>query len=202
MASPKSKASIEDDDLLWEDEDQLDNSKGNIVSDLDREWQARQKQFHTVGYRDGLLAGKESSVQEGFNEGFRESVLAGCNWGLVHGITSAFAFLPMHLKEKLVEASEGRSKLQALHGKVHLISGKDALAMFHQDVLKRKAIESTSKLEENMQVHSQESHHTLEVQANSALLSYASSASELGDLQRQLDSLLQSTTLKPTHWSP
>lgn len=40
-----------------------------------------------MGYRDGIAAGKEASAQEGFNEGFKQSVHIGYNWGLVRGIT-------------------------------------------------------------------------------------------------------------------
>lgn len=40
-----------------------------------------------IGYRDGVIAGKEAAAQEGFNIGFKESVLNGYNWGLVRGIT-------------------------------------------------------------------------------------------------------------------
>lgn len=40
-----------------------------------------------IGYRDGLIAGKEAIAQDGFNIGFKESVLEGYNWGIVRGIT-------------------------------------------------------------------------------------------------------------------
>lgn len=40
-----------------------------------------------MGYRDGVIAGKEASSQEGFNIGFKQSVLVGYNWGLVRGVT-------------------------------------------------------------------------------------------------------------------
>lgn len=42
---------------------------------------------HQMGYRDGLLAGKDASVQEGFNVGFKESVFIGHRWGVVRGVT-------------------------------------------------------------------------------------------------------------------
>jgi flagellar biosynthesis/type III secretory pathway protein FliH len=54
-----------------------------------------------LGYRDGVEEGKNSSVQEGFDEGYREAAIAGFNWGVARGITSAFAALPASLKEKL-----------------------------------------------------------------------------------------------------
>ncbi|PRQ19568.1 putative essential protein Yae1 [Rosa chinensis] len=54
----------------------------NEASDVDKEWQRRRDQFHTMGYRDGVIAGKEASSQEGFSIGFKQSVLVGYNWGL------------------------------------------------------------------------------------------------------------------------
>lgn len=45
-----------------------------------------------IGYRDGLISGKEASAQEGFDIGFRESVLVGYNWGLVRGVTGYVLF--------------------------------------------------------------------------------------------------------------
>lgn len=33
------------------------------------------------------MAGKEASVQEGFNIGFNESVFVGYKWGLVRGVS-------------------------------------------------------------------------------------------------------------------
>jgi len=40
-----------------------------------------------LGYRDGVEEGKNSSVQEGFDEGYREAAIAGFNWGVARGIT-------------------------------------------------------------------------------------------------------------------
>ena len=40
-----------------------------------------------IGYRDGLIAGKEASAQQGFNIGFKQSVCVGYNWGLARGVT-------------------------------------------------------------------------------------------------------------------
>ncbi|XP_027355411.1 uncharacterized protein LOC113865204 [Abrus precatorius] len=62
------------DGSLWDgSDDKLDSS-----SDLDREWQRRHDQFHTIGYRDGLMAGKQASAQEGFN--IELVFLAGYSW--------------------------------------------------------------------------------------------------------------------------
>nr|XP_048333250.1 protein trichome birefringence-like 40 [Ziziphus jujuba var. spinosa] len=42
---------------------------------------------HESGYHDGLIAREEAVAQEGFNIGFKESVLVGYKWGLVRGDT-------------------------------------------------------------------------------------------------------------------
>ncbi|KAK3018115.1 hypothetical protein RJ639_003486, partial [Escallonia herrerae] len=106
----------------------------NNTSELDREWQRRRNQFHTIGYRDGLMAGKEASAQEGFNIGFKESVFAGFNWGLVRGVTSALACLPDGLRERLVETQESRNSYSQLYENVHSLSTTDALKLFHDDL--------------------------------------------------------------------
>ncbi|XP_004507483.1 uncharacterized protein [Cicer arietinum] len=125
------------DDSLWDDsDDKVDNS-----SDLDREWQRRHDQFHTIGYRDGLIAGKEASAQEGFNIGFKQSVHAGYSWGVVRGVASAFAHLPDQLKEKLVETLEKRNEFQGLYESVQSLSTTDALRLFHEDIKAQEASE-------------------------------------------------------------
>lgn len=191
----KCQGSIEDDDIFWDDESHQDNLNTNSVLDLDREWQARYKQFHTVGYREGLLAGKEKSAQLGFNNGFKESVLAGYNFGKVRGITSLFAILPEHVKGKLIETSEGRTKLEALHGKVSSMSGKDALKLFHEDVLKG-GVEARSKSKENSQVDLEENLQKLNTKEHIGSSANTRITGELVDLHRQLVSMFENTSLK------
>eukprot|EP00257_Ricinus_communis_P024582 XP_025011996.1 uncharacterized protein LOC8284403 isoform X2 [Ricinus communis] len=96
-----------------------------------------------IGYRDGLLAGKEAIAQEGFNAGFKQSVLLGFDWGLVRGVTSAFACLPDGLKEKLIETPEKRNKFLALYESVHSLSTTDALKLFYDDIVSKKAAEQS-----------------------------------------------------------
>ncbi|XLR13468.1 hypothetical protein S83_041406 [Arachis hypogaea] len=128
-----------DDDDFWGDsDDKLDKSL-----DLDREWQRRHDEFHTIGYREGLIAGKEASSQEGFNIGFKQSVLAGYSWGAVRGVTSAFAHLPDELEEKLVEKLEKRNELHGMHESVHSVSTADALRFFHEDIKAKEALEQS-----------------------------------------------------------
>ncbi|XP_027163463.1 protein YAE1-like isoform X1 [Coffea eugenioides] len=122
-----------DGDELWYDDGALpyETEKVEKAFDMEREWQRRREQFHTIGYRDGLVAGKEASAQEGFNIGFKESVFVGQAWGLVRGVTSAWVCLPDGVKEGLVETEEKRNKLRQLHESVRGISATDALKLFH-----------------------------------------------------------------------
>lgn len=132
-----------DDGSLWGGSDE----EFDVETDLDREWQRRHDQFHTIGYRDGLLAGKEASAQEGFNMGFKESFRSGYNWGLVRGVTSALVCLPNELKEMLIETQEKRNKFQSLYESAHSLSTTDALKLFHDDILMTKAAEQSEHAE-------------------------------------------------------
>ncbi|KAK7381891.1 hypothetical protein VNO80_00440 [Phaseolus coccineus] len=162
-----------DDDLsFWDDsDDKLDSSL-----DLDREWQRRHDQFHTIGYRDGLIAGKEASSQEGFNIGFKQSVLDGYSWGVVRGVTSAFSHLPHQLKERLIETQEKRNEFQVLYESVHSLSTTDALGLFSEEIKAQEALEHSE--------HSEVSHHTAGLQEQS------SRGSQLRNYRGQLTSLI------------
>ncbi|KAL0397616.1 UNVERIFIED_CONTAM: hypothetical protein Scaly_0210000 [Sesamum calycinum] len=128
-------------DLWYDDGSSCEDSveKLNRTSDMDREWQRRRDQFHTLGYRDGLIAGKEAAAQEGFNIGFKDSVFIGYSWGHVRGLTSAMACLPSGLKEKLVEREEARNKFKCLHESVQSLSTTDALKLFYEDQKRKSA---------------------------------------------------------------
>ncbi|KAM3358203.1 hypothetical protein P3S68_021134 [Capsicum galapagoense] len=126
---------------LWSDDGDLcDDSTDKLdkTSEIDREWQRWHDQFHTIGYREGLMAGKEASAQEGFNVGFRDSVYVGYNWGLARGITSAFASLPDGLKERMVNTKEIQNEFQHLHESRLTVK---MLKVFH-DSLSKKLKES------------------------------------------------------------
>ncbi|KAK6140395.1 hypothetical protein DH2020_025865 [Rehmannia glutinosa] len=134
-------------DLWYDDESSYEESveKLNKASDMEREWQRRHNQFHTIGYRDGLIAAKEAAAQEGFNIGFKDSVFTGYNWGVVRGITSAMACLPAALKDTLVETEETRNKFQCLHESVRSLSTTDALKLFYEDQKKSSNQKESAK---------------------------------------------------------
>ncbi|XP_022138890.1 uncharacterized protein LOC111009960 [Momordica charantia] len=127
----------QDDGSLWGGSDEgLEE-----ISDLDREWQRRHDQFHTIGYRDGLISGKEAAAQEGFNVGFKQSVFIGYKLGLVRGVSSVLACLPDDLKEKLMGNEENSSKFQSLYECTNSISTADALRLFNDEILAQDTTE-------------------------------------------------------------
>ncbi|OMO50003.1 hypothetical protein CCACVL1_30719 [Corchorus capsularis] len=166
------ESDIQDEDgSLWGSDEELDKA-----SELDREWQRRHDEFHTIGYRDGLIAGKEASAQEGFNIGFKQSVFSGCNWGLVRGITSALACLPDELRERLIETQEKREKSRELYESVNSISTTDALKLFHDDIMTKKDLEQRETTEIGVTVGGSQEQ--------------SSSSGTLGNLTAELQSLL------------
>ncbi|KAG4967033.1 hypothetical protein JHK82_032747 [Glycine max] len=179
----ENKANVCDgDDLsLWdESDDKLESS-----SDLDREWQRRHDQFHTIGYRDGLIAGKEAAAQEGFNFGFKQSVLDGHSWGVVRGVTSAFSHLPHQLKERLIETQKKRNELLGLYESVHSLSTTDCLRLFSEEIKAQEALEQSE--------HSEVSHHTAGLQEQ------PSHGSELRNYREQLESLIRDSPAIDIH---
>ncbi|KAG9443631.1 hypothetical protein H6P81_014971 [Aristolochia fimbriata] len=110
---------IEDSADIWNEDGSIESCSHDVFdqSDLNRVWEQRQNQFHRIGYRDGLLTGKEMSAQEGFNVGFKQSV-------------------------EMVEKVEARDKLQRLYEFVSSISTGDAIKLFHQDLMQSESEQS------------------------------------------------------------
>lgn len=182
-SEPIACGDMQDDGPLWDvSDEELDRD-----SDLDREWQRRHDQFHTIGYRDGLISGKEASAQEGFNIGFKQSVLAGYNWGVARGVTSALACLPDALKERLIEDQEKRNQFQGVYETVHSVSTTDALKFFHDDVLRKK--------EEEQSEHSKASSNV------SGMSKDSSGCSHLENYVGELQSLLLESPAIKSHLS-
>mmetsp|Transcript_7470 Transcript_7470/g.18519 ORF Transcript_7470/g.18519 Transcript_7470/m.18519 type:complete len:222 (-) Transcript_7470:97-762(-) len=74
-------------DDLWGSDD------GSPQGELERERDARHNQFHNVGYRDGLDAGKEKTLQHGFDIGFKEGAQAGFQWGALRAAVKTLEML-------------------------------------------------------------------------------------------------------------
>ncbi|KAL0379831.1 UNVERIFIED_CONTAM: hypothetical protein Sangu_0047400 [Sesamum angustifolium] len=90
-------------DLWYDDGSSCEDSveKLNRTSDMDREWQRR------LGYRDGLIAGKEAAAQEGFNVGFKDSVFLGTAGVMSEGLLDALKLFYEDQKRKSANQKEG-----------------------------------------------------------------------------------------------
>ncbi|KAG5384284.1 hypothetical protein IGI04_035754 [Brassica rapa subsp. trilocularis] len=107
------------------------NDEPSEAYSMNKEAEKIREKFHTVGYRDGISAGQEASAQEGYNVGYRESVLAGYKFGIVRGVSSAIAFLPDELREKLIDEQENKDRFRKLHDSVHALSTEAAMKVFY-----------------------------------------------------------------------
>ncbi|KAG9019888.1 DNA-directed DNA polymerase alpha subunit pol12 [Tulasnella sp. 427] len=76
---------------IWDDEDEAVGQ--NRLAD--REWNRMQEGFMNDGYREGITAGKEGALQEGFDEGFAtDGVPLGHRVGTLRGLAAGLqAFL-------------------------------------------------------------------------------------------------------------
>ena len=69
------------DDSPWED---------NAKTLQDSEWSKLSSDFVNAGYREGITAGKEGALQEGFDEGFAQTgAPIGRDLGMLRGFSSA-----------------------------------------------------------------------------------------------------------------
>ncbi|KAF8816915.1 hypothetical protein BYT27DRAFT_7229175 [Phlegmacium glaucopus] len=69
-----------------------DESGDNTFQDV--EWSRISSEFTNVGYREGITAGKESALQEGFDAGFADiGAPIGRELGILRGISSAILVL-------------------------------------------------------------------------------------------------------------
>ncbi|KAL9239947.1 hypothetical protein vseg_014218 [Gypsophila vaccaria] len=133
--------------------------------ELHNEWKLRRDKFYTDGYREGIIEGQKDAAQDGFNLGFKDSVMVGYKWGIIRGVTSAFAHMPDELKEKLVETIEVREGLMSLHGQVDSITTEDALKLFHEDIERKKTADTSSSDNSDPSLTDQSDHGSLETYA-------------------------------------
>lgn len=92
----------------------------------------------------------------------------------VMDVTSAYAHLPDHLKEKLVGTAEKREKLQNLYESGQMISTTDVLKMFHESIQRTETRKETSESSSHLLTHNRESSY----------------CSQLDSLSKELHSLL------------
>ncbi|KZS94430.1 hypothetical protein SISNIDRAFT_453341 [Sistotremastrum niveocremeum HHB9708] len=83
-----------------------------------RDYVLMQDAFTNTGYREGIIAGKESALQSGFDQAFTEvGVPSGRRFGMLRGLATALsAYLEQQgLEEPRLEAREIVSRLSRMH---------------------------------------------------------------------------------------
>ncbi|CAA7018710.1 unnamed protein product [Microthlaspi erraticum] len=138
-----------------DDDHSLENLDGSFFGSSDEETsdtyplskdtEKMLEEFHMSGYRDGIIAGKEAAAQQGYNIGYKESVLDGYKFGIVRGVSSALAFLPNELREKLVDEQATRDKFQELHSSVHGLSTEAAMKLFYGTLTRKQGEEKSGE---------------------------------------------------------
>ncbi|KAF8467562.1 hypothetical protein DFH94DRAFT_292386 [Russula ochroleuca] len=72
------------------DESPWDDTPSAGTTHVEAEWTKLSSSFQNAGYRDGITAGKESALQEGFDAGFAQTgAPLGRELGLLRGLASA-----------------------------------------------------------------------------------------------------------------
>ncbi|XP_021774413.1 uncharacterized protein LOC110738349 [Chenopodium quinoa] len=159
LATDKSHGGCLSDDGVWLTDCDEETDEAFY---LDREGKRRREEFYNAGYRDGLSAGKNVAAQEGFNQGFKDSVMIGNKWGIVRGVTSALAHIPNELKLKLLETEDKGKEFQNLFVAVDSIGTQDALKLFHDYIQQGKSAERRNIAESESSI----SHPTVSQQSD------------------------------------
>ncbi|KAG2145897.1 hypothetical protein DEU56DRAFT_971605 [Suillus clintonianus] len=98
-------------DSPWEEDPQTDHA-------TEADWTKLSNEFTNSGYREGIIAGKESALQDGFDAGFaRVGVPIGRELGSMRGAISAIAsFLSSKSQEESTPLTTAREISSSLAG--------------------------------------------------------------------------------------
>ncbi|KAG6841800.1 hypothetical protein C0991_006684 [Blastosporella zonata] len=156
-------------DTPW---DESHDAETALNGTRDAEWAKMSSEFNDVGYREGITAGKEAFVQEGFDVGFADvGAPLGRDLGLIRGQSSALlSFLisapptaldiPEDEKEALVHEAraiaaqlghirysdiEPRDLEAEQHAREHLEAEGQEMEV-HEDIEKRKKMETVEDM--------------------------------------------------------
>ncbi|KAL0952372.1 hypothetical protein HGRIS_006649 [Hohenbuehelia grisea] len=93
-------------DSPWDDDP-------HAVSTSDSDWNKMSSEFTNVGYREGITAGKEAALQEGFDDAFANvGAPMGRELGALRGVSSAIlSFLSAPASNELSTAIDAQSML-------------------------------------------------------------------------------------------
>jgi len=98
-----------EDEEAWMDEGEVTETGA-----ADREWNSLADRYTNDGYREGITAGKEAHLQEGFDQGFAETgVPVGRNLGNLRGTAAALMQYLTQMQSQPVSDANGSTQLRA-----------------------------------------------------------------------------------------
>ncbi|CAG8444662.1 11730_t:CDS:2 [Acaulospora morrowiae] len=71
---------------VWAISDDEDNNSNYEKVISSKEWERMNENFGNMGYRDGIIEGKDVTIQKGFDRGYSEGVVIGKEIGRMRGI--------------------------------------------------------------------------------------------------------------------
>ncbi|TFK48675.1 hypothetical protein OE88DRAFT_1663737 [Heliocybe sulcata] len=118
-----------------------DESPSDSKHNEDAQWTRLENEFTTAGYREGITAGKEAALQQGFDAGFAHIVPLGRSIGMLRGLSSALLAFLADQPELLDEAKAISTQLARIrfsdvnprdeeaeqHALEHLADGEDGV---------------------------------------------------------------------------
>jgi len=107
----------QDDESPWVDDNDAP------LHHAEAEWASLSTNFTTAGYRDGIFAGKEAALQEGFDAGFaRTGAPRGRELGVLRGLAAAL----LHLTPGLAaEPAQAQAQVREIVGKLAAVRFAD-----------------------------------------------------------------------------
>ncbi|KAH8550593.1 hypothetical protein BGW37DRAFT_497558 [Umbelopsis sp. PMI_123] len=111
-----------EDDIWASDEDSDQVSYDQMIAQ--REWEKMNEVHGNEGYKDGIVAGKDITIQEGFNKGYKEGVALGRQFGKLRGIASTLLVYYTQVQKDVLDSAL-IEKLIQLHNELSTLGVED-----------------------------------------------------------------------------
>ncbi|KAI9283114.1 hypothetical protein BC943DRAFT_328308 [Umbelopsis sp. AD052] len=128
-----------DDDIWASDEENDQVSYDQMIAQ--REWEKMNEVHGNEGYKDGIVAGKDVTIQEGFNKGYKEGVALGRQFGKLRGVTSTLLVYYTQVQKDVLDASL-LEQLTQLYNELSAIGVED---LYTKDYFREPSSEEEKK---------------------------------------------------------
>ncbi|KND01114.1 uncharacterized protein SPPG_04204 [Spizellomyces punctatus DAOM BR117] len=109
-------------DDVWNDAEGLSDSQYDKQV-AERNWNRLQDQHGVVGYKEGITEGKQVSLQQGFDRGFKDAAGIGFQLGALRGLLSTLIQVyTLSPKAATSISPSNLSTLQSLHAELEALS--------------------------------------------------------------------------------